>query len=104
MRVFIYQPAQSAMQSGQSHQDHWVLRFDVAANRFIEPLMGWSGSRDTQEQVILEFPTRDEALAYAKKKGFIPELREPNQREIKPKSYASNFAFNRIRYSDKPQG
>ena len=104
MRVFIYQPAKTAMQSGTANADHWVMRFDVDPNRFIEPLMGWSGSTNTQEQLILSFPTKEEALAYAHKKGYVPEWRDPNHRVIKPKNYSANFAANRIRYSDNAQG
>jgi hypothetical protein len=100
MRVFIYQPAKTAMQSGTGKTHQWVLKFDVGAPRFIEPIMGWSGSRNTQEQLILRFESKDEALAYAQKKGYTVELRDPNAREIKPKAYSNNFAASRVRYTD----
>ncbi len=101
MHVFIYQPAKTAMQSGLANVQGWVLSFDLGATRFVEPLMGWSGSRDTQEQLDLHFATKEEALAYAHQKGYSAELRDPNARVIKPKSYAANFASNSLHYSDE---
>ena len=36
--------------------------------KILDPLMGWTGSRDTMEQVQLWFHTLDEAKAYAEKR------------------------------------
>ena len=101
MHVFIYKPAKTAMQSGVGNSQHWSLKFDVGATRFIEPIMGWSGSRNTQEQLDLTFESKEAALAYAQKKGYTVELRDPNLRVIKPKNYSSNFAASRIHYTDE---
>lgn len=101
MRVTIYKPAKTAMQSGIANVKDWVLAFDLGATRFVEPLMGWSGSRDTQEQLTLRFATKEEAVAYATQKGYQIELHDPNVRVIKPKSYAANFASNTVHYTDE---
>ena len=67
MRVRIYQPARSAMQSGTARTKSWVLDFPPADQRGIDPLMGWTSSDDTQSQVRLHFDSLDEAVAYAVK-------------------------------------
>ncbi len=99
MRVFIYQPAKTAMQSGTAKTQNWLLEFE-AGSRFIEPMMGWSGSRDTSEQLKLRFENKEEALAYAAKHQLEVVEREPHVRAVLPKAYANNFAANRKKYAD----
>jgi len=97
MEARIYQPARTAMQSGEANTRHWVLEFLPEAPAFIDPLMGWSGSADTPQQVKLYFDTKEEAVAYAEKNMIDYEVSEPHKiKIIKPKSYASNFAFNKV--------
>ena len=96
MRARIYQPPKSAMQSGRAGTDEWVLEFEPAAPRQPDPLMGWIGSADTQTQVVLRFPTRDEAVAYAEKNGITYAIELPHVRRIKPRAYADNFRFGRL--------
>jgi hypothetical protein len=62
----------------------------------IDPLMGWTSSRDTTNQIRLRFATREEAIAYAEKQGWMYAVEEPHERAVRPKAYADNFAFNRI--------
>lgn len=86
------------MQSGEANTRDWRLEFLPDAPPFVEPLMGWTGMTDTAQQVKLFFETKEEAIAYAQKKGIAFEIVEAKKtRIIKPKSYASNFAFNRVR-------
>jgi hypothetical protein len=66
----IYRPARSAMTSGAAQTKHWKLRFDHRLPRFIEPLMGWTGSEDTLAQVELTFPSAEAAIAYARRQGL----------------------------------
>lgn len=98
MEARIYQPARTAMQSGEAKTRHWVLEFLPDASSFVEPLMGWTGGTDTTQQVKLSFDTREEAIAYAEKNMIAYEVYEttPKLKIIKPKSYASNFAFNKV--------
>ena len=93
-RARIYQQPKSAMQSGAA-QDEWILDYAPAVPRRADPLMGWIGSNDTQVQVRLRFPTRDEALAYADREGIPYDLELPHVRRVRPKSYADNFKFGR---------
>jgi hypothetical protein len=95
--VRIYQPPKTAMQSGRATTHKWVLEFEPAAPREVEPLMGWISGRDTRRQVKLSFDTREEALAYAQRNGYQVELEEPHVRRFKPKSYADNFRPDRLR-------
>ena len=55
----------------------------------------WDARRNMQ-QVQLWFPTLEEATAYAEKEGWQYTVEMPNSREIRPKAYADNFAFNRV--------
>ena len=93
MKARIYKPAKTAMQSGAAKKDFWLLEFAPAAKKFVEPLMGWTGSTDTQQQLRLKFPSKDAAVAYAQEKGYEFEVAEPKLRKPIKKSYADNFKF-----------
>ncbi len=95
--VRVYQPPKTAMQSGRATTHQWVLEFEPATPREVEPLMGWISGRDTRRQVRLRFDTREEALAYAQRNGYQVELEEPHARRFKAKSYADNFRPDRLR-------
>ena len=41
------------------------------------------------------FDSKDEALAYAQKHGYMYTLEEPREPIVKPKAYADNFSSNR---------
>ncbi len=96
MRARIYQPPKNAMQSGWAKTHYWVLEHIPAAPRLPDPLMGWVGGADTQTQVRLTFPTREEAIAYAEKNGLSYEVEIPQPRRVRPKAYADNFRYGRI--------
>lgn len=95
MQVRIYRPAKSAMQSGQAKCQDWVLEHEPASAKRVEPLMGWTGTSDTQAQVKLTFPSLDAALDYAKRKGFAAQVSAPHERAHIVKNYADNFRFDR---------
>ncbi len=92
----IYKPTKTAMQSGLARTQEWVLEFEPAAPREIDPLMGWTASRDMGQQVRLTFDTKEEAVAYAERNGLAYTLSEPTTRRPIRKSYADNFKFGRI--------
>ncbi|MBM3544250.1 MAG: ETC complex I subunit [Planctomycetes bacterium] len=91
----IYKPAKSAMQSGKATSREWVLEFVREQPRAIEPLMGWTSSAETRQQVRMTFPSKEEAIAFATSQGIAFRLEEPHGSEIRPKSYAENFKFGR---------
>lgn len=97
MDVKIYQPSKNAMQSGRGKVGRWKLEYVARSPKFVEPLMGWVGMRDTTQELTLFFNSEEEACAYATKHGLSYQIIQPKQRIIKPKSYADNFKSNRIK-------
>ncbi len=97
MRARIYRPARNAMQSGMARTKAWILDFAPSETRVQDPLMGWTGSGDTQTQVRLRFATQAEAEAYAKAQGLDYVVQEPKERaaNIRMMGYGENFATNR---------
>ncbi len=93
----IYQPARTAMSSGGAKTKFWVLEYGPSEARDIDPLMGWTGSGDTQSQVRLKFDSKDEAVSYARENGIEAQVSEPHKRKpnIRAGGYGENFATNR---------
>ena len=87
MQVRIYRPARNAMQSGQAGSKQWVLEF---------PLMGWTTSDKTRQQVTLKFDSKEEAIAYAQREGYAYRVEEPAPRRLQVKAYSDNFRYDRI--------
>ena len=83
------------MQSGKARTRKWVLEYEPAVPREIEPLMGWTASSDMLSQVILEFDSSEEAVAYAKRHGIAYRVFEPHKPTPKTKAYSDNFRFDR---------
>ncbi|WP_179378045.1 ETC complex I subunit [Jannaschia marina] len=97
MRARIYKPAKTAMSSGTAKTRDWVLDFVPETPRQIDPLTGWTGSRDTQAQVQLQFESRKEAEDYARDKGIEYVVLRPQARKanLRAGGYGENFATNR---------
>lgn len=97
MLARIYQPAKTAMQSGQAKTHQWVLEFAPEQAKRIDPLMGWSGSGDTRGQVRLTFETKAAAMEYAERHCIPAQVFDPKPRRanVRPKGYGSNFAYDR---------
>ena len=91
----IYRPAKTAMQSGKAKTHEWVLEFDQQAPRKIEPLMGYTASTDTSQQIRLNFPTVEAAEAYCQRRGIAYSVQKPHEQRRRRTSYAENFAYNR---------
>ena len=81
MRVRIYKPAKTAMQSGVGKTRDWVLETEPTAKE-VDPLMGWTASRDTMQQVQLQFATLNEAKAHAEKNGWQYVVEMPRERAM----------------------
>jgi hypothetical protein len=96
-RARILRPAKTAMQSGTAQTQRWVLEYELASKREPDPLMGWASALDTLNQVRLHFDTLEEAVEFAKKKGLDYSVIEPHARAFKPKAYADNFRYDRVR-------
>ena len=91
MAAIIYQRPKNAMQSGKARTDEWVLEFEPSEARKADPLMGWTGSGDTQAQVQLKFPTLAAAQAYAAKNGIAATFIPTPPKSLKLQAYADNF-------------
>ncbi|WP_372422822.1 ETC complex I subunit [Salinarimonas chemoclinalis] len=96
MTARIFKPSRGATSSGKARTRRWVLRFDPASPRRIEPLMGWTASTDTRQQVQLSFDTREQAVAYAEREGIAYVVDEPEEPTRKVISYSDNFKHNRV--------
>ena len=95
MRVRIYQPAKTAMQSGLGKTRNWTLEFEPTDRSAPDALIGWCGSADTNRQVRLDFASEAEAVAYAERRGWQYTVSSPKRRRFRPKNYADNFAHDR---------
>lgn len=91
MSARIYQRFKNAMQSGKARTGEWVLEFESSRPKRPDPLTGWSGGADPQEQVRLSFPDREAAMAYAERNGIQYHLVPTTPVKLKLQSYADNF-------------
>jgi hypothetical protein len=96
-RARIYRPSKTAMQSGRGQARKWILEYEPATPRRPDPLMGWTSAEDTLNEVQLRFDTRDEAVAFADRLGLDCAVIAPQDSAEKPKSYADNFRYDRVR-------
>ncbi|MER8446511.1 ETC complex I subunit [Mesorhizobium sp. M1066] len=100
----IYQPCRSAMTSAKPRKD-WRLVFEPRTAPFIEPLMGYTGGRDTLTQVELNFPTLEAAIRYAERQGlnFVVQAAPPasqakvrSQHVLEEKQAFSDVVWQRL--------
>ncbi|MEM9733019.1 MAG: ETC complex I subunit [Pseudomonadota bacterium] len=91
----IYRPAKTAMQSGKAKTQDWVLEFEPASRRSVEPLMGYTSSSDMLSQVKMRFPSKEGAIAYAERNGIAFRVTEPKETKRRVMSYSDNFAHDR---------
>lgn len=76
----IYKPARSVTQAGRANTRHWILECERRRPPFREPLMGWTGSDDPLGQVRIRFPTKEQAIAFAARRGWTWTVHEPKAR------------------------
>ena len=87
----IIESQRSTTQSGRSNDGRWLLEFERDEALRPDPLTGWAGSGDTRTQVRLTFATKDDAIAYATRKGFDIHLVPAPPVTLKLQAYADNF-------------
>jgi len=93
MKVHIYKPSKNTMQSGLAKTKLWVLEYEPETRRLPEPLMGWTASGDTTNQVKLRFPSAEAAVAHAREQGWEYSLDQAHDRVVKPRNYVDNFRY-----------
>ena len=87
----IFQRSKNSTQSGRARTDIWVLEHLSREPTPVDPLTGWNGLADTQAQVRLDFPTLEDAKAYAERKGISYHVVPAPQSKLKLQAYADNF-------------
>ena len=95
MFALIHQPARNAMQSGTRKTLKWIIEFPKQIQRLTDPLTGMTGSTDMNQQVHLEFETKESAIAYAKSKSIPFRVIERPKAARKGRGYSDNFAYDR---------
>ncbi len=95
-KVRIYKPSRSSMTSGLSKTKSWILEYAPSTKRTPEPLMGWSQSDDTLNQVRLKFPTKEAAIAHATQQGWDYNVAADKTRIVKPRNYMDNFKYREV--------
>ena len=91
MQAKIYKPAKTAMQSGRSKYNKWILKISDSKNQTKDTMMGWNGGSNTTSQIQLQFTTKEDAINYAKSNNLDYEVLETSERKVISKSYADNF-------------
>ena len=95
MTARIYRPAKTAMQSGKANTQDWVLEYEPEIPRAIDPMMGYTSSRDMKQQIHLTFDTREQAIHYAEKNGIAYRVIEPKDPKRSRVAYSDNFRYDR---------
>ena len=91
----IYNPPKSAMQSGKANTKKWILEFIPQNGRFVDPVMGWTGSTDMHaNEVKMKFLSKEDAETYAKGMGLEYEIIEPKHAQPKVRAYSDNYKFD----------
>jgi hypothetical protein len=93
MKAKIYKPAKNTMQSGRAATQNWVLEYELETPRRPEPLMGWTSSGDTLNQVRMKFASRDAAIAFAESRNMKYDVLPEQTRRVRPQSYLDNFKY-----------
>jgi hypothetical protein len=93
MNVKIYNPSKNVMQSGRGKMQNWILEYETKTPRTPEPLMGWTASGDTLNQVQMRFDSAQQAVDFAKGKGWAYTVMPERTRIVKPRNYADNFKY-----------
>lgn len=92
-RVRIFRPARNTMQSGLAKTKSWIMEYELETARLAEPLMGWISSGDTLNQVRLRFNSAEQAVAYAKSRGWDYTVSPEHAKKLRPRNYVQNFVY-----------
>ena len=87
----IIEEQRKTTQSGKARVGRWTLEFERTEGQRPDPLTGWAGSGDTKTQVRIVFDTKEEAMAFAERKGLDVHLVPAPPVKLKLQAYADNF-------------
>lgn len=93
MRVRIFKPTKSALQSRCPCGGKWVVEPLSQSARTPAPPFGWVSGHDalSSMQGRLTFSTPGEALTFVRARGWDFDLVAPQERVVEPKSYLDRF-------------
>ena len=94
-KVTIKRPSKTNMQSGLKKTKSWIIEFEFDPSLKKDVLMGWNSSKNTTKQLKLNFDTLDDAISWCQKNTYQYRIVDQTYKQVKPKSYASNFSNNR---------
>ena len=97
MLARIFKPSKGPTQSGPANKSMWMLEFDIENSKKIDPLMGWTGSKDTRGQIQIRFNTEQSAINFAKDNNIPFVVQKPNVRRhiVRENGYGENFKFGK---------
>ena len=87
----IIEEQRKTTQSGKAKAGRWTLEIERTEALQPDPLTGWAGSGDTETQLRLSFDSKDEALTYARSKGYDVHIVPASPMTLKLQAYADNF-------------
>ena len=109
--VQIIIPPKSAMQSGINNACHIELTFDRNQEKWENPLMGWTSSRDAMQALSMRFEGVEQARRFAERQGWEIEVIGDNEQvemekrrkaATRPKAYADNFKYSKEKLKTIP--
>lgn len=91
--VTISQGDKDTMTGGMGKTYGWTLKFNSGADRWTNPMTGWSATGDPVSTVNLTFDTKEQAIMFAEKRGLKYDVKERPKRirEFGTNYYAHNF-------------
>lgn len=96
-KVYIFSKSDLNTQSGD--QQVWYLQFSQDTNdQYTEPVMGWTGSNNSQKQIKMLFKSKELAVQYANENQFDIEEINTCQNKKTPiaKTYTKNFKQDKL--------
>lgn len=93
-KVKIFRPAQNSMTSGSSNNDSgWQVKW-VVKEKWRNPLMGYTSTRDPLSQVNdFNFESREQAIDYCVKHSLEYEIHDEKSKEKPVKAYEHNYKW-----------
>ncbi|EFC43704.1 NADH:ubiquinone oxidoreductase [Naegleria gruberi] len=100
--VRIYKPTKVVTQQGISNTLKWKLEWkkqSVHGEFWHDPLMGWNASNDPLLTTYVFFNSKEDAIDYCKRHGYIYEIEDPedskNLEDLGGKSYSDKFKYRK---------
>ncbi len=92
----IYCLSKQSSQSGRARAGTWIVQMERPSSQSPEPLMGWTQTSDTLNQIKMEFSSCEKAEAFAKSQGWRYTVTKQTPRRVKPRNYGDNFVCDMV--------